>query len=176
MDIWQHVEALSVVTIKKALLRASLVAQWQRTRLPVQETQVPSLVWEDPTCHGAMKSVRPSYWACALEPGSHNYWCPRVLELQPQQAKPPQWEARAPQLEKSPHSKEDPNTWNYKKKKKALLASSCQKPRMLLNISQSTGQAPQQTIQLKISTAHWWRSPFLVQASISLAWIISVAF
>ena len=28
--------------------RASLVAQWQRIHLPMQETQVPSLGWEDP--------------------------------------------------------------------------------------------------------------------------------
>ena len=29
---------------------ASLVAQWQRIHLPVQETRDPSLVQEDPTC------------------------------------------------------------------------------------------------------------------------------
>ena len=34
-------------------LRASLVEQWIGTHLPVQETWVLSLVWEDPTCHGA---------------------------------------------------------------------------------------------------------------------------
>ena len=40
----------------------------------VQETQVQSLVWEDPTCHVATKSVQPNHWGCALEPRSCNYW------------------------------------------------------------------------------------------------------
>ena len=48
--------------------QASLVAQWIRIRLPMQETQVRSLVREDPTCRGATKPVRHNYWACALEP------------------------------------------------------------------------------------------------------------
>ena len=43
----------------------SLVVQWLRIYLPMQETQVQSLIWEDPTCHGATKSV-------------HNYCSPRV--------------------------------------------------------------------------------------------------
>ena len=50
----------------------SVVAQWLRIRLPVQGTWVQSLVWEDPTCHGATKPVRHNYGACALEPMSHN--------------------------------------------------------------------------------------------------------
>jgi len=33
--------------------RTSLVAHWIGIHLSVQETQVQSLVWEDPTCHGA---------------------------------------------------------------------------------------------------------------------------
>ena len=32
---------------------ASLVAQWERICLPMQGTQVRSLIWEDPTCLGA---------------------------------------------------------------------------------------------------------------------------
>ena len=53
----------------------SLVAQWLRIHLPMQGTWVRALVWEDPTCHGAIKPVRHNYWACcALEPVSHNYW------------------------------------------------------------------------------------------------------
>ena len=39
----------------------SLVAQWLRIRLPMQGTRVQSLVWEDPTCHGATKTMRHSY-------------------------------------------------------------------------------------------------------------------
>ena len=39
----------------------SLVAQWLSIRLPMQETWVPSLVREDPTCHGATKPMRHNY-------------------------------------------------------------------------------------------------------------------
>ena len=39
----------------------------------MQGTPVQSLVREDPTCHGATKPMRHNYWACALEPASHNY-------------------------------------------------------------------------------------------------------
>ena len=39
---------------------ASLVVQWLGIRLPMQETQVRALVWEDPTCHGAAKPVHHS--------------------------------------------------------------------------------------------------------------------
>ena len=40
---------------------ASLVAQWLRIRLPMQGSRVQALVWEDPTCRGASKSVRHNY-------------------------------------------------------------------------------------------------------------------
>ena len=40
---------------------ASLVAQWLRIRLPMQGTQVRSLVQEDPTCRSATKPVRHNY-------------------------------------------------------------------------------------------------------------------
>ena len=50
--------------------RASLVAQWWRTFLPVQETRVRFLIWEDRTCHGVTKPVCPNYSACVLEPRS----------------------------------------------------------------------------------------------------------
>ena len=39
-----------------------------------------SLVWEDPTYHGATKPMCCNYWACTLEPESHNYWA-RMLQL-----------------------------------------------------------------------------------------------
>ena len=32
-----------------------MVVQWIRIHLPMQRTQVRSLVWEDSTCHGATK-------------------------------------------------------------------------------------------------------------------------
>ena len=40
---------------------ASLVAQWLRIYLPMQETRVRALVREDPTCRGAAKPVRHNY-------------------------------------------------------------------------------------------------------------------
>ena len=35
------------------------------------------LLWEDPTCHGATKSVHHKYWACTLEPQLCNKRSPR---------------------------------------------------------------------------------------------------
>ena len=58
--------------------RTSLVAHWLGIRLPKQETQVQSLVREDPTCCRATKPAHHNYWACALEPTSHNYWSPHA--------------------------------------------------------------------------------------------------
>ena len=58
----------------------SLVVQWLRICLPMQGTQVQSLVQEDPTCHRATKPVHHNYWACTLELTSHNYWSLHVLE------------------------------------------------------------------------------------------------
>ena len=48
--------------------------------LRMQETQVWSLIQEDPTCRGAAKPVHRKYWACALEPGSCSCWSPCGLE------------------------------------------------------------------------------------------------
>ena len=44
---------------------ASLVAQWLRICLLMQETRVRALVWEDPTCRGATRPVSHNYWTCA---------------------------------------------------------------------------------------------------------------
>ena len=44
----------------KSLCRASLVAQWLRICLRMQETRVRALVWEDPTCHGTAGPVSHS--------------------------------------------------------------------------------------------------------------------
>ena len=46
---------------KETPVRASLVAQWLRICLPVQGTQIRSLVPEDPTCCGAAKPVGHNY-------------------------------------------------------------------------------------------------------------------
>ena len=48
-------------TVSKVLGGASLVAQWLRIRLPMQGTQVQSLVGEDPTCHRATKPMCHNY-------------------------------------------------------------------------------------------------------------------
>ena len=63
--------------------KTSLVVQWIRIHLPMQWTQIWTLVPEDSTPHGATKSV------------SHNYWAhmPRACALK--QDRLPQWEARA---------------------------------------------------------------------------------
>ena len=75
----------------------------------MQGTQVQSLVWEDRTCCGAAKLVLHNYWACVLEPASHNYWSPRATTTEARaprarapQEKPPQWEARA--LQRRPNA------------------------------------------------------------------------
>ena len=48
------------ITTKRIKYRASLVAQWLRICLLMQETRVRALVWEDPTCHGAAGPVSHS--------------------------------------------------------------------------------------------------------------------
>ena len=64
----------------RSLLKTFQVAQWLKIHLPRQETWVWSLVQEDPTCHRATKPMCNNYWACALEPTSHNCWSPFTLE------------------------------------------------------------------------------------------------
>ena len=59
--------------------------------LPMQETQVQSLVWEDSTCCRATNTMHHNYWACVLEPRNLSYWahlpqllkpaCPRAHRL-----------------------------------------------------------------------------------------------
>ena len=49
------------VSIKNLSKGASLVAQWLRIRLPMQETRVRTLVGEDPTCRGAAGPVSHNY-------------------------------------------------------------------------------------------------------------------
>ena len=54
-------EVLLWVKFYQTALRASLVAQWLRICLPMQETRVRALVWEDPTCRGATRPVSHGY-------------------------------------------------------------------------------------------------------------------
>ena len=80
--------------------KASLVAQWWRIHLPMQDTWVQSLIWEDPSCCGATNPEHHNYWVCALESETHGYWSLRACDLQ--QEKPLQWEALGLQLRSSP--------------------------------------------------------------------------
>ena len=83
---------------------ASLLVQWLRICLPMQGTRVQALVQEDSTCHRATKPVRHNQCTRARKP---QLLCPRTTTTEacapraraPQQEKPPQWEARAPNEE-----------------------------------------------------------------------------
>ena len=75
---------ISINIFKIFHYRASLVAQWLRICLLMQETRVRALVWEDPTCRGATRPVSHNCWACASG------------ACAPQQERPRWWEARAP--------------------------------------------------------------------------------
>ena len=75
--------------IKKLQTRTSPVVQWLKICLPMQVTRVQSLV-QDPTgCR-------------ATKPDHCNYQGPLSRPCTPQQEKPSQWEAHAPQAEWSP--------------------------------------------------------------------------
>ena len=87
----------------RILSRTSLVAQWLRICLPMQGTQVPALVWEDPTCHGATKPVRHNYWACALESASHNCRAHAPQLLKPAHLEPMLCNKRSHPM-RSPHT------------------------------------------------------------------------
>ena len=75
-----------------------------RIRLPMRETWVQSLIWEDPMCLRATKPMCHNSWAGALQPES---WRAETTEPthsissrhHTPQEKPLQWEAHAPQLE-----------------------------------------------------------------------------
>ena len=68
------------------------VAHRWRIHLPVQETPVQSLVWEDPTCRRATKSVHHNHWAHALQ--LLKLMCSRTRA--PHQEKSAWWEACEP--------------------------------------------------------------------------------
>ena len=86
---------------KKSFWRLSW---WSVIKNPPADTGDTSLIQEDPTCCGAAKPMRHSYWACALEPGKCNCWAHVPRACAPHQEKPLQWETLAPQLESSLHS------------------------------------------------------------------------
>ena len=80
--------------------------------LNIYRTWIWSLIWEDPTCHGAAKPGHQTIEPVALEPWSRNYLAhmlqllklvgPRVTAGQ--QEDPLQWEGHPLQLESSPQS------------------------------------------------------------------------
>ena len=84
--------------------------------LPMQGTQVQSLIEEHPTYLRSTQPVHHDCWAFGLEPRSHNCWAHSLQLLKPlfpracawQWEKPPQWEDCVLQPESSPYSNEDP--------------------------------------------------------------------
>ena len=72
----------------------SLVFQWLRIHLPMQGTQVQSLVQKDPTCLGATKPVHTTTEPTHHVPTYMKPMCSR--DHAPQQEKSLQWEAWAP--------------------------------------------------------------------------------
>ena len=81
----------------------SLVVQWLRILLPMQGTQVRSLIWKDPTRCGAAKPTHYDCWACALGACELHPLKPVPLRTRAsQQEKPLQWEACTSQLKSSP--------------------------------------------------------------------------
>ena len=56
-----------LISFKNYHLRTSLVLQWMGICQSMQETCVPPLVREDPTCPGATRSGHHSYPACVLQ-------------------------------------------------------------------------------------------------------------
>ena len=103
----------------KNMEQASLVAQWLRIRLPMQETQVWALVREDPTCRGATKPIHHNYWACALEPVNHNYWACMPQLLKPVHLEPMLCNKRSHRNKKPVHLNEE----------QPLLAATRESPR-----------------------------------------------
>ena len=93
--------------IKNVCLGTSLVAQWLRICLPVQGTQVRSLVREDSKCHGAAKPVHDNSWACDLEPMSHKYWAHVPQLLKPTRLEPMLLNKRSHCNEKPAHHNEE---------------------------------------------------------------------
>ena len=81
--------------------------QWLGIHLPMQGTQIWSLVWEDPTCRRAAKPVHHNNWACYLEPTSHNYWASMLQLLKPALLEPVLHNKRSHCNEKPTHRNEE---------------------------------------------------------------------
>ena len=111
-DIWNIGKWSSVSLEEDWSAGTSLVAQWLRIHLPMQGTQVWSLVQEDPTCRGATKPMHHNYWACTLEPRSHNYWAHVPQLLKPARLEPVLCNKRSHHNEKPTHHNEKPTHRN----------------------------------------------------------------
>ena len=58
--------------LQEQMVGTSLVVQWLGIQLPMQGTQVQSLVWEDATCYGATKPVHDNTGPACLQPVLYN--------------------------------------------------------------------------------------------------------
>ena len=90
---------LSVPNVHGHFFWTSLVAQWIKICLPMQQTRAPTLVQEDSMHHRAARLLCHSYWARSPEPVSHSYEpeCCSYWSLTPRacaslQETAPQWE------------------------------------------------------------------------------------
>ena len=101
-------DCLAIKCFQKQVMGTSLVAQrWESACQCRTHGSDPSSRKIPPTTN----HMSHNYWACSLEPGSHNFWV-HVLQLLTskyprdhalQQEKPLQWEASTPQLGSSLH-------------------------------------------------------------------------
>ena len=87
----------------KWMWEVSLVVQWLRIHLAMQETPVWYLAQEDLTCLGATRPVYQNYWACAPEPMRHNSWACVLQLLKSAHLEPMLHNKRGHQKEKPMH-------------------------------------------------------------------------
>ena len=67
MTVGKSLNISGILFLQKCHNQTSLVVQWLRICLPMQQTWVWSLVWEDSTYHGTTQPVCYNYWAYTLE-------------------------------------------------------------------------------------------------------------
>ena len=114
---WQGISVLpSHVYSNRSLLRvycqASLMVQWWRIHLPMQETRIQSLTREDPPSCGVTKLMHHNYWS--LHSGTQELQLPSPCATAAEacmpraraarQETPLQWPAHPPQPESGPGS------------------------------------------------------------------------
>ena len=94
-------------SLSKMLFGTSMEVQWLRIHLPMQGTPVRALVQEHLACRRAAKAMHHNYWACTLEPTSHNYWARAPQLLKPVCLEPMLHNKRRHCNEKPAHRKEE---------------------------------------------------------------------